>query len=393
MNNKKIISFYYKHKPGGFTIRLYKAWLGLAKSGYQVTYISTEKLPVDHKNINVQLITCRSRQGTSLFWLEYFIKAFFEARKLVKNEDVYCFFVFQFFYSTLAILAAFGSHVKTLVFIRGDDIHDASFKSFSRLRMMMHRFLESFSVKHASMVVATNENMMNTLKARAKRTKATKTQFEFLANDIVNAKVHYSKPKFFEKDGIFRFVTTSVLNERKNLLYALRALKEVKSTNWEYLIIGSDVENTGYGKRMENYIQQHNLQNNIKMLGWNDDAARLVSRCDLFILPTTMEGSPNALLEALGTHISCIGSDIPEITELLSAPEMSFDLANPKSLTNLLENFCINQSYRNKLTTLSLESRSRYVFDWEKQIIEYVELIISDTTKIPISDHQSLKID
>jgi glycosyltransferase involved in cell wall biosynthesis len=391
-NNKQIISFYYKHKPGGFTTRLYKAWLGLANTGYQVTYISTEKLPVDHEAINVQLINCKSRQGTSLFWLEYFIRAIFEARKLAKSGDVYCFFVFQFFYSTLAILSALGSNVKTLVFVRGDDVHDASFKSLSSVRMAMHRFLENFSVKHSSIVVATNKDMMNTLKARATSTSA---KFDFLPNNIVNADVQYTQPKFSEEDGVFRFVTTSVLNERKNLLYALKALKEVKSTNWEYLIIGADVENTGYGKKMEEFIQQHGFQDKIKMLGWSDDAAALVSRCDLFILPTTMEGSPNALLEALGTHISCIGSDIPEVTELLDAAEMSFDLAKPESLASSLEAYCNDQSYREKLASHSLKSRERYVFDWEKRIVDYVEQVVAESTdsNTLISDQQSLNID
>ena len=373
MSRKRIISFYYKHKSGGFTTRLYKAWAGLANNGYQVTYISTEKLPIEHQFITARLINCRSQQGTALFWIEYFIRATFTARKINKEHHIDSFFVFSFFYSTLALIAGLGCNIKTIVFIRADDLHTSSLKAFAKLRIKVHFLLEKFSVKHASLVVATNKNMMTFLKSRNK----TKTKITYLPNNIVNADIEYSEIKYSDEDGVFRFVTASVLNEGKNILYTLQALDKINSTNWEFIIIGDDVENTGYRKILEQYIDTHDLQEKVKILGWQDNANNIVGRCDLFIISTIMEGSPNALLEALGTKISCIGSDIPEVSEILNYPDLVFDLKNPISLAKTLNSFCTDDHYRNKLANLATKCRERYIFDWEKHVVDLVDSVVS----------------
>ena len=371
MNKKRILSFYYKHKSGGFTARLYKAWLGLVNDGYELTYISTEKLPVDSQHITAHIIACRGKPGTALFWGEYFIKAIFSARKIIKNEQVSCFVVFSFFYASLSILSGFGSRIKTLVFIRADDVYMSSIKSSAKLRTRLHIFLERFSLNYASIAVATNQKMLTSMQSRNN----AKADMYCLPNNIVNANINYTEEKYSNEDGIYRFVTASVLNEGKNILYTLQALHKMKSTNWKFLIVGDDIENTGYGKLIEQYILNHKLQNKIKLLGWKDDADKLVSHCDLFIISTIMEGSPNALLEALGTNISCLGSDIPEISEILDYPELVFDLNNPASLSETLDQFCKENEFRLKLADLSSKCRERYVFDWEKRVIGFVEKV------------------
>lgn len=373
MRRKTIISFYYKHKPGGFTNRLYKAWLGLVNDNYQLIYISTEKLPVKNQYIRAQIITCRSKPGTPLFWAEYFIKVIFTTRKIIKTEEVSCFFVFSFFYSSLAILSGIGSGIKTLVFIRADDVYMSSLKSSSALRTNVHVFLEKISLRYVSIAVATNKKMKASLQSRNK----AKATISYLPNNIVNAEVDYIENKYSTKDNIFRFITASVLNEGKNILYILEALSKLESVNWEFLIVGDDIENTGYGILLEQYIKSHKLQNKVKLLGWKDDADKLISRCDLFIISSVMEGSPNALLEALGTNISCVGSDISEISEILDYPELVFDLDKPESLKKTLDKYCRDSVFRNTLSNLSKKCRKNYVFDWEKRIVGYVEQVVS----------------
>ena len=368
-NKKHVVSLYYKHKAGGFTTRLYKAWMGLANAGYQVTYIATERLPVEHKNIHPCLIRCRSSQGSALFWLEYFIRSVFTARHVAKKNKAPCFMVFSFFYGALAVLAGFGMEIKTIVFIRGDDLHDSRFKSHAKIRVTIHRLLEKFSIRYSALIVATNKHMMETLKERNK----PYFPIDFLPNNIVNADQQYTKNKLSTEDGMYRFVAVSVLNERKNILYALQAMANMRVLNWQFLVIGADVENTGYGKKLEAFIAQNNLHYKVRMLGWQENVLETVSQCDLFIIPTTMEGSPNALLEALGTHISCIGSNIPEVAELLDDPRMVFNLKDPASLTQQLDQFCSDPAYRDQLAVLSSQSRERYVFNWESRIIEFIE--------------------
>lgn len=373
-NNKSVVSFYYKHKPGGFTKRLYRAFTAIAKADKQLHYFSIEKLPVDHENIIHHPVKVSAKEGTIRYWIEYYSKAVLQARKFAKSNDVGSFFVFSFFYSTLACLTSFGLNKQSVVFIRADDLHDSKLKSLAWLRVSVHALLEKISMLCASKVVCTNKNLVKVIGERS----GYSDKLDYLPNDIPPTH-HFVKPnKNSNRD--FIFVTAAVINPRKNQLYALQALSQMKATNWRYLLIGSDVEKTGYEKLMREYVEAHNLKDKVEFLGWRDDVTKVIAGCDLFLLPTTMEGSPNSLLEAFGTGISCLGSNIPEVSEMLDHPELCFDLSDTDSLTTMLEGYCQSESNRDLIQQKTASCKSHYEFDWDQRIVEYVDVIESEVS-------------
>lgn len=62
---------------------------------------------------------------------------------------------------------------------------------------------------------------------------------------------------------------------------------------------------------LEAEISRLNLGNRFHILGWQDNAARLLAGMDLFLLPSLYEGLPLALLEAMAVGLPVIASDIP----------------------------------------------------------------------------------
>ncbi len=386
MNNKTIVvSFYYKHKPGGFTKRLYRAYTAIASSKTQLHYFSIKKLPVDHENIIHHPVTVNATEGSILYWIEYYLKAVLQARKFTKNHSVNSFFVFSFFYSTLACLTSLGFGKPTLVFIRADDLHDSKLKSLAWLRVSIHSFLEKISMRCASTVVCTNKNLMKVIADRT----GYSDKLSYLPNDIPPISHFVETNKDSNRD--FIFVTAAVINPRKNQLYVLQALKQMVSTNWRYVLVGSDVENTGYEALLQHYVKEHHLQDKVKFLGWRDDVTKVIANCDLFLLPTTMEGSPNSLLEALGTGISCFGSNIPEVSEMLDHPELCFDLNDPSSLTAMLKTYCQDDNNRKIIQQKTASCKSNYEFDWDQRIVEYVDKIrsthVADQAQVATNNH------
>lgn len=370
-NNTTVVSFYYKHKPGGFTKRLYRAYSAIATANKELHYFSIEKLPVEHQNIIHHPVKVNAKEGTIRYWIEYYVKAALQARKFTKSNVVSSFCVFSFFYSTLACLTGLGLGKQTLVFIRADDLHDSRLKSLAWLRVSIHALLEKISMRCASKVICTNKNLIQVI---ANRT-GYADKLSYLPNDIPLTH-HFVKPND-DTNRDFIFVTAAVINPRKNQLYALQALAQMKVTNWQYLLVGSDVENTGYEEQLRDYVEKHDLQDKVEFLGWRDDVSKVIAGCDLFLLPTTMEGSPNSLLEALGTGISCLGSNIPEVSEMLDHSKLCFDLNDVTSLTMMLESYCQSRSYRKDIQQKTASCKINYEFDWDKKIVEFVDRMTS----------------
>jgi glycosyltransferase involved in cell wall biosynthesis len=64
-------------------------------------------------------------------------------------------------------------------------------------------------------------------------------------------------------------------------------------------------------------LQQVGMQEHVCFLGYRTDWHDLVRRADLFVLPSTSEGMPNVLFEAMLLGLACIAVDIPAINNLL----------------------------------------------------------------------------
>jgi len=87
---------------------------------------------------------------------------------------------------------------------------------------------------------------------------------------------------------------------------------------------------------IENYIVEHSLQENIKLLGARNDVASVLHEFDVFVLPSLAEGIPLTLLEAMATALPVISSKVGGVPELIEEgkqgyliqPQDSHDLAN-----------------------------------------------------------------
>jgi GalNAc-alpha-(1->4)-GalNAc-alpha-(1->3)-diNAcBac-PP-undecaprenol alpha-1,4-N-acetyl-D-galactosaminyltransferase len=66
---------------------------------------------------------------------------------------------------------------------------------------------------------------------------------------------------------------------------------------------------------------QAGMREHVRFLGYRRDWHDLVINADLFVLPSTSEGMPNVLFEAMLLGLPCIATDIPAISSLLAHKE------------------------------------------------------------------------
>lgn len=105
------------------------------------------------------------------------------------------------------------------------------------------------------------------------------------------------------------FVLYSIgeLIPRKNHIFVLRTLlEEFKAdSNLFYLISGG-----GELEELSSFIHEHDLESQVKLLGFREDARKLMFGMDVFVFPSLQEGLPVAVIEAMSAGLPVIASDI-----------------------------------------------------------------------------------
>ena len=136
--------------------------------------------------------------------------------------------------------------------------------------------------------------------------------------DLPESKFYKRDWKKYERPEIFKLVHIgSMQNDRKgqkrliNILDKL--IKEGYSVNLLFVGDGKlleDLKKYSIDKKLEKYIE---FKGNIS----NTEVFNVLSNADLFVLPSSSEGLPRSIIEAMATSLPCVASNVDGIPELV----------------------------------------------------------------------------
>lgn len=180
-----------------------------------------------------------------------------------------------------------------------------------------------------------------------------------------------------KQDGSFVLTTVGELNNNKNQLCVLRAIKDSVLRNKIHYII------CGIGKNLElyqDYVKENGLESNVTFAGYQNDISRVLAKTDVFVFPSFREGLSVAVMEAMAAGKPVFASKIRGNVDLIDEYQggLFFDPADFKSLTYLFDNYLDNLSLLTKMGTYNQIK----VHDYTKDVVNRkMEDIYKDVIK------------
>ena len=143
------------------------------------------------------------------------------------------------------------------------------------------------------------------------------------------------------KDYMINISTTKILflgylEDYKGVNETLEAALKLKKKNYNFhLSFAGDGALKNYAI---NFVNKHNLKENISFLGWVDETRKikLLKEYNIFLLPSWNEGFPNALIEAMSAGLACIVSSVGNIPDFLTNGHNCI-LIKPKSPVDIFK--------------------------------------------------------
>ena len=110
--------------------------------------------------------------------------------------------------------------------------------------------------------------------------------------------------------------------EQKGFINLLKAVPSVMKAYPEsrFVLVGDGPLRRSF----EDFVAANGLEKNVVFTGYRKDILRIFSFCDVIAVPSLFEGMPNMVLEAMALKKPVVGTDIPEIAELVKDGENGF---------------------------------------------------------------------
>ena len=351
---KEVIFFCPSIEEGGVEKNLINIANGLTKE-FKIFVITANKNKKKLFSKNINFISPKSNYyNNKSRILKSLICSYFLFRYCKSN-----FLVFSFQSNLIAILTSKLLHAKVIMRSNSSPNYYAS--SFFKRKLI--KFIFNFADK---IVV----NSIEFKKEFKKFFSITPTVIYNLIEPKKLILKKYNKQanfKFFDRSNDYlKILSVGRLVDQKNHITILKAINLIKKKRKIKLcIIGKGIL---YG-RLKKFIDENNLRNHVKLIGYKKNVYPYFKKSDLFILSSLYEGLPNSLIEALTLGLNIISSDCKTgPKEILNKGKYGklFKVGDYKTLSNII----LNSKKRNSKKFV-IDNR----FDFKNNLEKYKNII------------------
>jgi glycosyltransferase involved in cell wall biosynthesis len=267
-----------------------------------------------------------------------------------------------------------------VTFIRGSFYFGMTVQNSPRYLLHLNKIVEYLGLLFSDRIITNNiaarDEMLKSLGKRKK------IDVQVLYNNIppMNIREPEDISKTREKYGIPAnakvLVTAGVLNRGKNIELLLHCLLQIGIENLYLIVVGdgSSEADFHYRDSLQGLAKTLGVDRQVIFTGWleKEELWKIYLASDLFVLPSLSEGMPNALLEASGVGLACMGSNIPGTKDILHYEDLMFDPLEEESLLQKIQGFFSDRQFVDKVKRLCQERKDVFVFDWKERAFEMI---------------------
>jgi glycosyltransferase involved in cell wall biosynthesis len=285
------------------------------------------------------------------------------------------------FGSLYAFLQGFSKWIlrKPMVtFIRGSSYFGLTIQNSPKSFLHLNKIVEYLGVLFSDQIITNNVAARGEILKRLGNRKNIDVQILYnnippmnipKPEDISRMRDRYGIPKNAKV-----LVTAGILNRGKNIESLIECLPRIQMKNIYVLIAGdgSTEADLRYKESLQVLAKKLGVDKKVIFTGWlkKEDLWKIYLASDLFVLPSRNEGMPNAMLEALGSGLPCMGSNIPGIKDILKYDELIFDPMDEKYLANKIELVFSDRQFLDRVKRLCQERKETFEFDWKDRIFQ-----------------------
>jgi len=262
--------------------------------------------------------------------------------------------------------------------IRGDSRFGLRMQNSSKYTLYLNKGIENMGLNSSDLIITNNtalrEEILKSLR------KGKHIDVKVLLNNIPSIPspplqdIPRTRAKYGIPEDAKVLVTAGVLNQGKNIEVLINSLRRIEMKNLHLLIVGDGSTEADFQYRdfLKARAKELKVEERVIFTGWleKEELWKIYLASDLFILPSLSEGMPNAMLEALGSGLPCMGSNIPGIKDILQYEELMFDPSDKKAIGEKIEWAFSNVQFFEKMKTLCLERKKVFAFDWKKELFQ-----------------------
>ena len=254
-----------------------------------------------------------------------------------------------------------SDNIKFILWIRNNPIESYKEGLYSKIVLLAYNYF----YKYADIIIVqtiTNKKIIES------NFKSLKGKIEIIPNiyDISKLQQLSNEPLEKEYENIFKdsfvFINIGRLTEQKGQWFLIRAFKKVaeKYPNVKVIILG-DGE---LKDKLQELINNLNLQNNVHLLGMQENPFKFLKHSNCFVFTSLWEGLPNTVIEALSLNLPVISTDCKTGPREILCPELDIDAK-------------INYPYYGKYGILTKPFPRAYIWESldEKPLIEEEKML------------------
>ncbi len=373
----KILTAMYTIKRGGAYDRFLMMSEAFLERRCEVHCLSLTPIKMNHPcyyNHRVGLLF-----GTKGGWVAKFMVVFlfpFYSLLIGWRQKIDIFVAFSSLYAFLLAIPKWALRKRMITFVRGNSTFGLMVQRSSSFYLSINKVMEYLGFIFSDRIITNNRGAQNEVFGTVGKKK--RIDVRLLYNNIPPL------PKKGTEDdrqirsllripiGAKVLMTAGILNRGKNIEMLIKCLPRIGMDNLSLFIIGdgSSKEDFSYINDLRELTGRLGLGHRVIFTGWleKEDLWKIYPVADLFILASKNEGMPNALLEALGLGLPCIGSRIPGIIDILQYEELMFNPLDEEAIVDKVSRVFSDVQYSNYIASLCQERKEAFIFNWKEKM-------------------------